>query len=109
MLVQGWHRYRRQAPDDAVRTGAMMAAETSWIITVDDAHLHRLDEVVEELRTAGLQIDRVLRSLGQVTGRTELARSPQGAQHRALAEVTGVETVDTAHPFSIGPPDAEIQ
>lgn len=87
----------------------MTVSDTEWIITVSDAHLHRLDEVVDELRAAGLQIDRVLRSLGQVAGHTEPASSPEGSQHQVLAQVSGVETVDTAQRFSIGPPDSEIQ
>lgn len=54
-----------------------------WIITVDDDHLDAMDEVVAELREAGLVVDKVLRSLGQITAtrRSRLDR-PRGSPPR---------------------------
>lgn len=77
-----------------------------WVVTVGDEHLHRLDAIVDELEAAGLQVDQVLRILGQITGRADAA---EGALHRRLSTVTGVESVDSARQHSVGPPDAEIQ
>ena len=42
-----------------------------WVVTVGDEHLHRLDAIVDELKAAGLQVDQVLRILGQITGRAD--------------------------------------
>ncbi|MGO1548820.1 MAG: hypothetical protein ACTHWO_03275 [Nesterenkonia sp.] len=78
-------------------------------MTVGDEHLHRLDAIVDELEAAGLQVDQVLRILGQITGRADAADTAEGALHRRLSTVTGVESVDSARQHSVGPPDAEIQ
>lgn len=87
-------------------------AEQQWIITVDEEHLDGIDEVVAELEAAGLVVDRVLRSLGQITGHTE---ATPGIQTQAAGEpqrfsaVTGVASADGAQRHHIAPPDAEVQ
>ncbi|WP_218221752.1 hypothetical protein [Nesterenkonia sp. Act20] len=80
-----------------------MTAE-HWIITVDDQHLETMDEVVSELEASGLVIDKVLRSLGQITGHTKEAA---GAAN--LAGVPGVASADNSRRHQIAPPDAEVQ
>ncbi|GAA1145275.1 hypothetical protein [Nesterenkonia lutea] len=87
-----------------------------WIITVDDDHLDAMDEVVAELREAGLVVDKVLRSLGQITGYTEeptgsaAGLSAQADRRRPdLSAVTGVASADGARRHNIAPPDAEVQ
>lgn len=85
-----------------------------WVITVGDQELHRLDEIVAELESAGLEVIRVLRSLGQITGRTQAETAgearPDGAVASELfAAVSGVDSVDAAQQYRINPPDAEIQ
>lgn len=89
-------------------------SEKEWIVTVDDQDLHRLDEIVAELESAGLEVIRVLRSLGQVTGRTQTedAVGGSGAEDSApepLAAVSGVVSVDAVQQYSIKPPDAGVQ
>ncbi|WP_120003032.1 hypothetical protein [Nesterenkonia muleiensis] len=89
-------------------------SEKEWIVTVDDQDLHRLDEIVAELESAGLEVIRVLRSLGQVTGRTQTKDAVGGsaAEDSApepLAAVSGVVSVDAVQQYSIKPPDAEVQ
>ena len=83
--------------------------QQEWIVTVAQEHLHQIDEVVEELESAGLHVERVLRSLGQVTGRTESNSGAQRSPQQALAAVSGVESVATSQRYSVGPPDADIQ
>ncbi|GAA3057632.1 MULTISPECIES: hypothetical protein [Actinomycetes] len=74
-----------------------------WIVTVDEERTARLDEVVAELQAAGLQVNRVLTSLGMVHGRaTE-------EQLEALRSVDGVVSVDREQEHRISPPDAEVQ
>lgn len=100
-----------------------------WIITVDDEHLETMDEVVSELKASGLVIDKVLRSLGQITGHTEDvagAAGPDAApsvqsdgagagselkrpQAQDLAAVPGVASADSSRRHRVAPPDAEVQ
>lgn len=84
-------------------------AGQQWVITVDQAHLNRLDDVVEGLQSAGLRVDRVLHSLGQVSGRTESAEDAESSPQQRLAAVTGVESAVASQKVRISPPDAEIQ
>ncbi len=100
-----------------------------WIITVDEEHLETMDEVVSELEASGLVVDKVLRSLGQITGHTEEASgaTDQGATTSVqssvvgagsgprtlgaadLAAVPGVASADSSRRHRIAPPDAEVQ
>lgn len=98
---------------ETTSAGRAIIAEQQWIITVDEAHLEEIDQVVAELEAAGLVVERVLRSLGQVTGHTE---ATPGVQTRTTAEATprfsavsGVASADGAQRHHIAPPDAEVQ
>ncbi|MCH8563804.1 S8 family serine peptidase [Nesterenkonia sp. YGD6] len=87
--------------------------EQQWIITVDEEHLDAIDEVVADLESAGLVVDRVLRSLGQITGRTEATPGMQaqaaGEEPKGFSAVAGVASADGGQRHHIAPPDAEIQ
>lgn len=76
---------------------------TAVIVTVDSAHLARLDAVAESLRRHGLQVEQLLPEVGLITGQL-----PDG---RALAElrVEGVAAVEEARSIRLPPPDAAVQ
>ena len=76
---------------------------TAVIVTVDDAHLARLDAVAEALRRHGLQVEQVLSEVGLIAGQL-----PAG---RALGElrVEGVAAVEEARTVRLPPPDAPVQ
>ncbi|HIY65042.1 MAG TPA: hypothetical protein H9830_02035 [Candidatus Agrococcus pullicola] len=81
-----------------------------WILTVDDQHLDRLDEIVAALESAGLYIDRVLTTLGQIAGHTDAEDARDAISARAsFAAVTGISTVDAVQHFGVAPPDEEVQ
>jgi len=86
-----------------------------WIITVEDDHQDGIDQVVAELESAGLVVDRVLRSLGQITGHTEDAGAEDevdaamAPEAQVFSSVIGVASADGAQRHSIAPPDAEVQ
>ncbi|WP_150462713.1 hypothetical protein [Nesterenkonia ebinurensis] len=84
-------------------------AEQEWVITVADADLYRIDEVVAELAAAGLKVERVLSALGQVTGRTELTGQAEGSTRQMLAAVDGIASVDVSRRHRLRPPDSEVQ
>ena len=72
-------------------------------VTVDDGHLSDLDTVARALSASGMQVDRVLGTLGMITG-----SAPADARPSLLA-VEGVTSVDEQLRFSLPPPDAPVQ
>lgn len=62
---------------------------TQVIVTIDAQHLGRIDEVVRRLHAAGMNIQRVLRRSGVVTGAIE-----ERAAAKRLMGVDGVLTVE---------------
>lgn len=84
-------------------------AKKEWIITVDDDALSRLDEVVAELESRGFEVLRVLRTLGQVTGCTEVGSAAADPAPSALSSVPGVRSVDTVQTYTIRPSGADLQ
>lgn len=57
-------------------------------ITIDDAHADQMDQMAEQLKGAGLEIEQTLSTLGIVTGSIEKDKVS------ALSEITGVEAVE---------------
>ena len=57
-------------------------------ITVDEAHIDQLDQVAEQLKSQGLEIEQTLSTLGIVTGSIEQDKVP------SLSGVAGVESVE---------------
>ncbi|MBV1778212.1 hypothetical protein KRR55_03665 [Paeniglutamicibacter sp. ABSL32-1] len=74
-----------------------------YIVTVQSQYLGRVQEVTEMLESAGMQVERVLGTLGQIIGRAEEAKRP------TLAGVEGVQSVDPARQVRIPPPDSQVQ
>lgn len=73
------------------------------IVTIRSEDLAQIDDVAEKLRAAGLMVDNVLKSLGQVTGTTT-------AEHvDALRQVEKVESVSPQRTMRIAPPDSDVQ
>lgn len=72
-------------------------------ISIDDAHLDQIDQVSEQLKTAGLEVEQTLATLGIVTGLVETEKMS------ALAEVTGVESVEVDQTVQLAPPGSEVQ
>lgn len=86
-----------------------MMTGQEWIITIENQHLERIDDVVTELEALGLHAQGVLRSLGQVTGSTHLTQDSAEAVRHSLASVTGVASVDDSRQWKIAPPDDPVQ
>ncbi|MGQ0839047.1 hypothetical protein [Actinokineospora sp.] len=80
-------------------------AETERVlVTVDDAGLARLTELVADLRDAGLLVEEVLEPIGTITGSVAVDSLA------ALSEVSGVDGVEPQlASFQIPEPDSDVQ
>ena len=83
--------------------GEQRQASQTVIVTLRSDDLAQIDDVAQKLQAAGLIIDNVLRTLGQVTGRAE----PEGVAR--LQDIEQVESVSPQRTMGVAPPDADIQ
>ncbi len=71
------------------------------VITVEDTHLDRIDDVAERIRELGVHIDEILKATGLICGST-------GGRLTELKKVPGVMSVEDQPTFEIPPPDAPV-
>jgi hypothetical protein len=76
---------------------------TPFSVTVDDRHLAEVETVAQALRDTGMQVERVLGTVGVITGRAPAAARP------ALLAVDGVSSVDEQRRVQLPSPDAPVQ
>jgi hypothetical protein len=73
------------------------------LITVDEKHVDRIEEVADELRRAGLNVKEILGSIGVITGRAEPSIRAE------LAGITGVTNIEDELTVQLPPPESDIQ
>jgi len=73
------------------------------LISIDDSHMDRVSDVVEALRSEGLEVSRSLPALGVVSGAAEEGK------FSSLRGVKGVNSLEEEETIGIAPPDAPIQ
>lgn len=72
-------------------------------VVVDDEHQSQIQVVVDDLRAQGLQVDRVMETLGMVTGTAS-------GDLTALERVEGVAAVEPERgDLGIAPPSYDVQ
>ena len=71
-------------------------------VTVDDGHLAEMDAVAQALSASGMQVERVLGTLGLITGRAPVDARP------TLLSIDGVTSVDELLRVQLAPPDAPV-
>ncbi len=72
-------------------------------ISIDDAHLEQIDQVADQLKAAGLDVDQAMSTLGIVTG------SVDSDKMSALSEVEGVGSVEVDKTITLPPPGSDVQ
>jgi len=72
-------------------------------ITVDDAHLAAIDEVVAAVRASGVEVTGVHAAIGIISGTVPADR------RTALSQIQGVGAIEEAPVFRAAPPDSPIQ
>ncbi len=81
----------------------MACPVAKFSVTVDDGHLAELDAVARALRASGMQVERVLGTLGLITGQAPVDARP------TLLSIDGVTSVDELLRVQLPPPDAPVQ
>ncbi len=76
---------------------------TEITVTVDDAHLDKIEELAAQLRDSGMQVDQVLNEVGLISG------SAPYECRSDLCAVPGVESVEGARAFRLPPPESSVQ
>ncbi|GHD09235.1 ketohydroxyglutarate aldolase [Zhihengliuella salsuginis] len=74
-----------------------------WIVTVEETYREQIGDVTAALESAGLRVERVLKTLGIVCG------SADGDCRVVFARVEGVASVDAQRRVRIAPPDSDLQ
>lgn len=72
-------------------------------VTVSDDHVDQIDDVAERLRTAGMRVEQVLRSVGIITGVVDQTR------RGSIAATPGVAAVEDETAVQLAPPESDIQ
>ncbi|WP_102158092.1 ketohydroxyglutarate aldolase [Zhihengliuella halotolerans] len=77
--------------------------DVEWIVTVEEKYRAQIGDVTAALESAGLRVDRVLKTLGIVCG------SAGGDCRVVFASIEGVASVDAERSIRIAPPDSDVQ
>lgn len=83
--------------------GGPPSGDVEWIVTVEESYRGQIGEVTAALESAGLHVERVLKTLGIVCG------SGDADCRVALSHIEGVASVDADRTVRIAPPDADLQ
>ncbi len=74
------------------------------VVSIDDQHLGEIDSLVEQLKGAGMLIDKVLDGLGMITGSV-----PDEQRTQMVVHIVGVASVERQITYRLPPPDSAIQ
>ena len=74
-----------------------------FTVTVDDLHRSAIQEVAEQLRSCGLEVEQVLVTVGMIIGSAPETCRPE------MEAVEGVSSVDGEVRFLLPPPDRDVQ
>lgn len=72
-------------------------------IAVDENYRDRILEVGENLKSAGMNVEQLLNTLGVITG------SCDSEKVEALSRIEGVTQVEIAREYKLPPPESDIQ
>lgn len=75
----------------------------SVTVTVEDDRMDRIEDLADQLRAAGMQIQQVLGSVGIITGEVTDAQRP------AIAQIPGVVSVEGQAEYQLPDPGSDVQ
>ncbi len=80
---------------------------TRVTVTVDDAHRRTISTLARSLADKGMQVDRVMETMGCITG--SIPSGTATAVATTLRNVPGVLSVDPDVAYRVAPPDSDVQ
>lgn len=89
--------------DDAPAPAGGEAELMDVVVSVDDAHMPTMTDVVSALESAGMMIESTMPVLGTVTGRVPPARLAD------IGLVEGVAAIEQSRRYQLPPPDSDVQ
>ena len=78
-------------------------ADVTISVSVDDAHIDQIEQVVQRLQVAGMIIDSTSPLIGVISGKVD------ADQLTALRNCEGVQDIEMDRTYQIAPPDSDIQ
>ncbi|MDZ8239290.1 MAG: ketohydroxyglutarate aldolase [Nostoc sp. ChiQUE01a] len=72
-------------------------------IAVDENYIDQIQEVAQNLQSAGMNVEQLLDKLGIITG------SIDSAKVEALSKVEGVSHVEISREYKLAPPESDLQ
>jgi UDP-N-acetylmuramate-alanine ligase len=77
--------------------------KVSVLVSINDDHLDRFSEVVNDVENAGMEVEQKMEDLGVLSG------SIDSEKVEPLRRVEGVSHVEASRRVDIPPPDSDIQ
>ena len=72
-------------------------------VSVDDAHLSQIEQVSEQLRLSGMNVEQTLANIGVING------SIASDRLKNLERVEGVQNVEAQQTYQLAPPSSGVQ
>jgi hypothetical protein len=75
----------------------------SVVVAISDDHVDQITELARQMRDRGLRVERILRTLGTVTGRIQPSKISE------IAGLDGVTSIEQERDIQLPPPDSPVQ
>jgi hypothetical protein len=72
-------------------------------VSVDDAHLAQIEQISQQLKSSGMNVQQTLSSIGVING------SIESDKLNSLAQIEGVKNVEPQQSYQLAPPSSDIQ
>lgn len=72
-------------------------------VAVDDAHLSQIQQISEQLQSSGMNVEKILSSIGVINGLVE------SNQLDSLYQIEGIQSIEPQQGFQLAPPNSNIQ
>ncbi|MEY2857761.1 MAG: hypothetical protein RLZZ74_2073 [Cyanobacteriota bacterium] len=72
-------------------------------VSVDNAHLSQIEQISQQLKSSGMNVEQTLSSIGIING------SIQSDQLDSLNQIEGVQNVELQQGYQLAPPSSEVQ
>jgi hypothetical protein len=72
-------------------------------VSVDNAHLPQIEQISQQLKSSGMNVEQTLSSIGVING------SIQSDKLNSLYQIEGVQNVEPQQGYQLAPPNSEIQ